>query len=109
MSNTVEVNDMNFEQEVKKSPVPVLVDFFATWCGPCRQQMPIVEDLAEDFKGKAKIAKINVDKNSKITSEYTISSIPTLLVFNGGKVVENLEGLNSKRQLTSILNKYLLQ
>jgi thioredoxin 1 len=107
MTNAIELNDVNFEKEVKKSSVPVLVDFFATWCNPCRQQMPIVEDLAKEFLGKVKIGKVNVDANAKTTSEFTISTIPTLLVFHEGRVVENLEGVSSKQQLTSILNKYL--
>jgi len=107
MTNTIELNDVNFEKEVKKSSVPVLVDFFATWCGPCMKQLPVVDDLAEEFQGKARIGKINVDQNRKTAAEYTINSIPALLVFKEGKVIEKLAGLHSQDQLASVLKKYL--
>ena len=107
MTNTIEFNDVNFEQEVKKSSVPVLVDFFATWCGPCRKQLPVVADLAKEFEGKARIGTINVDQNRKTAAEFTINSIPALLVFKEGKVVEKLAGLHSQEQLASVLKKYL--
>lgn len=105
--NTIELNDVNFDSEVKRSTQPVLVDFFATWCGPCKKQLPIMDDVAKEFAGKARIAKMNVEDGQSKAREYGISSIPALLVFKDGKVVENLVGLHTQGQLSSILNKYL--
>ena len=107
MTNTIELNDVNFDQEVKRSTEPVLVDFFATWCGPCKKQLPIMDEIANMFEGKARIGTMNVDDGREKSIEYGISSIPALLVFKEGKVVEKLVGLHSKSQLTDILNKYL--
>ena len=107
MTNAIELNDVNFEKEVKKSSVPVLVDFFATWCGPCRKQLPVVDDLAREFAGKVRIGKINVDQNRKTAAEYTINRIPAHLVFKEGRVIEKLAGLHTQEQLASVLKKYL--
>lgn len=107
MTNTIELNDVNFDAEVKRSTQPVLVDFFATWCGPCKKQLPIMDDVAKEFAGKARIAKMNVEEGQNKAREYGISSIPALLVFKDGQVVENLVGLHTQGQLSSILNKYL--
>lgn len=107
MTKAIELNDLNFDAEVKESNQPVLVDFFATWCGPCRKQLPIMDEVADEFSGKAKVTKISVDDGRIKAAEFGISSIPALLVFNGGKVVEKLVGLHSKDQLSQILNKYL--
>lgn len=107
MTNTIELNDVNFDSEVKRSTQPVLVDFFATWCGPCKKQLPIMDEVAKEFAGKARIATINVDNGQAKSSEYGISSIPALLIFKDGKVVEKLVGLHSQSQLSGILNKYL--
>jgi len=104
---TIELNDVNFDQEVKRSTQPVLVDFFATWCGPCKKQHPIVDELAKDYSGKARIAKMNVEDGPTKSTEFGISSIPALLIFQDGKVVERLVGLHSKTQLSDLLNKYL--
>lgn len=105
--NTIELNDANFDLEVKRSTQPVLVDFYATWCGPCRKQLPIMDEVAKDYSQKARIAKINVDEGTSKAAEFGISSIPALLVFKDGEVVERLVGLHSKSQLSEILDKYL--
>lgn len=105
--NTVELNDVNFDSEVKRSTQPVLVDFYATWCGPCRKQLPIMDEIAKDYSGKARIGKMNVDDGKIKAAEFGISSIPALLVFQNGQVVERLVGLHSKSQLSQIIEKYL--
>lgn len=107
MTNVIELNDVNFDSEVKRSTLPVLVDFYATWCGPCKKQLPVVDELAKEFTGKARIAKLNVDEGGSTSAEFGISSIPALLVFQDGKVVERLVGLHSQSQLSSTLKKYL--
>lgn len=105
--NTVELNDVNFDSEVKRSTQPVLVDFYAAWCGPCRMQLPIMDEIAKDYSGKARIAKLNVDNGQSKAAEYGISSIPALLLFKDGELVERMVGLHSKSQLSNVLNKYL--
>lgn len=105
--NTEELNDVNFDSEVKRSTQPVLVDFYATWCGPCRKQLPIMDEMAKDYTGKARIGKMNVDDGKIKAAEFGISSIPALLVFQNGQVVERLVGLHSKSQLSQIIDKYL--
>jgi thioredoxin 1 len=103
----IELNDVNFDSEVKRSTQPVLVDFFATWCGPCKKQLPIIDELASDFSGKARIGKINVDDGPNKANEFGVSSIPALMIFKDGQVVEKMVGLHSKGQLEELLNKYL--
>jgi thioredoxin 1 len=88
----VVLTDANFDQVVRSSPVPVMVDFWAVWCGPCRMVAPVVEQLAHDYAGRALIGKLNVDENPAIASRYGIMSIPTLLIFRGGKVVDQIVG-----------------
>lgn len=105
--NTIELNDVNFDSEVKRSTQPVLVDFYATWCGPCRKQLPVMDEIAKDYSGKARIGKMNVDDGKIKAAEFGISSIPALLVFKDGQVVERMVGLHSKGQLSQILDKYL--
>lgn len=105
--NTIELNDENFDSEVKRSTQPVLVDFYATWCGPCRKQLPIMDEMAKEYSGKVQVGKINVDDGKTKAAEFGISSIPALLVFQNGQVVEKLVGLHSKIQLSEILNKYV--
>lgn len=107
MTNVIELNDVNFESEVKRSTIPVLVDFYATWCGPCRKQLPIMDEIAKEFASKARIAKMNVDEGRNTSAEFGISSIPALLVFLDGKIVERLVGMHSQSQLSSVLKKYL--
>jgi thioredoxin 1 len=94
-----EVNDASFEQEVLKAPRPVLVDFWAPWCGPCRMVAPIVEDLAEEYDGKVNFVKLNTDDNPVTASSYGIRSIPTLLIFRGGQPVGQIIGFRPKSDL----------
>lgn len=101
----VTITDQNFDTEVIKSDKPVLIDFWAEWCSPCRIQGPIVEELAQDFAGKAKIGKLNVDENPNIAQKYGVMSIPTLLIFKNGTVVKQFIGVQSKEILTGELNK----
>ena len=107
MSNVIELNDSNFDFEVLNSELPVLVDFYAPWCGPCRNQIPIIGEVSESLSGKVKVVKVNVDEVGSKATEYNISSIPALMVFKGGKVVESMIGLHSKQALEEILNKYI--
>jgi len=104
----VQFTDENFEQEVlKETNQPVLVDFGATWCPPCKMLAPIIEELAKDFAGKVKIGKIDVDQNKKYASQYKVQSIPTIILFKNGEPVETLMGLQPKDKLTELLNKHL--
>lgn len=100
-------SDDNFEAEVIKSNVPVLVDFWAPWCGPCKMQGPIVDELVTEFEGKkVKIGKLDVDANQASAQKYGIMSIPTLAIFKGGEVAETMVGMQSKEVLTEKLNYY---
>jgi thioredoxin 1 len=103
----LELSDQNFEQEVLKSPQPVLVDFWATWCAPCRMLAPTVESIAEEYTGRAKVGKLNVDENILVTSRYGIRSIPTLLLFKEGQVQEQVVGATSKDVISTLLDKHL--
>ena len=103
----VEINDGNFEQLVKNSDKPVLVDFWAEWCGPCRMVGPIVEELAKEYDGKAVIGKVNVDHNPNISMEFGIRNIPTILFFKDGKVVDKQVGAVPKAQLAAKLQAQL--
>lgn len=101
----LEFTDQNFETEVKNSNKPVLVDFWAPWCGPCQVMGPIIEELAKEVGDKYKVGKLNVDENSKVAQEYGIMSIPTLKIFKSGQVVKDFVGLQSKETLKSELEK----
>jgi thioredoxin 1 len=105
--DTVVVGDTSFKSEVIESSTPVLVDFWATWCAPCKAIAPALEDLATQYKGKVKIAKVDVDENQGVAQQYGIRSIPTLLMFKGGKVVEQLVGAVPKAKLEDTLKKVL--
>ena len=95
----IEFTDQNFQEEVKNSQIPVLVDFWAPWCGPCQMMGPIIDELAKEFEGKVKVGKLNVDENSSIASEYEILSIPTIKIFKGGAVIDEMTGLQPKEVL----------
>jgi thioredoxin 1 len=95
----IEITDANFEQEVMKSDKPVLVDFWAVWCGPCRMVAPVVEEIASEYNGKLKVGKLDVDSNPEVSMKFGIRSIPTLMIFKGGKVVEQIIGAVPKRNL----------
>ncbi|MFZ2226773.1 MAG: thioredoxin [Candidatus Moraniibacteriota bacterium] len=97
--------DQNFDAEVLKSDKPVLVDFWAPWCGPCQAMGPVIEELAKEFEGKAVVGKLNVDENSKTAQEYAIMSIPALKIFKGGKVVQEFVGMQAKETLKEALEK----
>ena len=105
--NILELSDQNFEQQVLKSDKPVLVDFWAEWCAPCRMVAPAVEALAAEYAGRAKVGKVNVDENQSVTSRYNIRSIPTLLVFKNGQIQAQVVGTTSKENLSRLLDKNL--
>ena len=105
--NTATLTDGNFDDSVIKSTVPVLVDFWAEWCGPCRMIAPTVEELATDYDGKVTIVKLNVDDNPNTATQFGVRSIPTLLLFKGGEVVESVVGLTDKTRLQALLDKHL--
>ncbi len=103
----LEFTDANFEQEVIKSDIPVLVDFWATWCMPCLKIAPIVEELSEEFKGKMKFGKVNVEGNQTVPQQYGIRSIPTLLIFKTGQVFSQIVGMQPKRNLEEKIREAL--
>lgn len=99
----IELNKDNFKKEILESNVPVLVDFFASWCGPCKMMLPIVEELAKEASGRFKVAKINVDESNNLAQEYEVMSIPTFIVFKNGKEVERVMGAQAKGKLLELL------
>jgi thioredoxin 1 len=103
----LEITDANFEELVLKSDKPVLVDFWAEWCGPCRMVGPIVEELSKDFDGKAVVGKVNVDHNSNISANYGIRNIPTLLIFKNGEIVDKQVGAVPKAALAAKLQAHV--
>jgi thioredoxin 1 len=100
----INLTNQNFEEEVLKSDLPVLVDFFATWCGPCKMLAPVIAEIAERYEGKVKVGKLNVDDENGLAMKYQISSIPTLVLFKEGKVVSNKIGLCSKSEIENMIN-----
>ena len=97
----------NFDNEVMKSEVPVLVDFWASWCGPCQMVLPIMEELSKEYEGRMKIGKVNVDEQGVLASEYAIVSIPTMLIFKNGKIVEKLVGARSFDDFCDVIDSIL--
>ncbi len=108
MTKPYEVTDANFESEVLKSDKPVLVDFWAPWCGPCRMVAPIVDELSDEYEGKVKFVKLNTDDNIGTASKYQIRSIPTLLVFKGGEAVGQIIGFRPKSDLKKRLDEVVV-
>jgi len=107
MADLPQVTDANFEEEVLKSELPVVVDFWAPWCGPCRVVAPIVEELAKDYEGKVKVTKLDVDNNPGTAAKYGIFSIPTILIFKDGKVATQIVGAVPKKQFVDKINEVL--
>ena len=107
MSEVLHINDADFETAVVQSDIPVLVDFWAPWCGPCKMIAPILDEIAPEFPGKAKIVKINVDDNQLVAGQFGIRSIPTLLLFKNGQLVATQVGALPKNQLAAFINQHL--
>ena len=103
----IEITDANFSTEVLESNVPVLVDFWAVWCGPCKIIAPVVEEIASEYQGKLKVGKLDVDNNPETSMKFGIRSIPTLMIFKGGKVVEQIIGAMPKRNLLDKLQPHM--
>ena len=104
-ANIVTLTTGNFSEEVLKSTTPVLVDFWAEWCGPCKMIAPVLDELASEYDGRVKIGKVNIDEDQSLAQEYGVRAIPTLLVFKDGQVAEQIVGLRSKRDLKTSLDK----
>ena len=107
MSNAIEVNKSNFEQEVLKASTPVLVDFWATWCGPCRKLGPVLDEIAGEYSEKVKVVKVNTDDNTEVAKQYQISGLPSILVFKDGEAVERMVGLMPKSTIIGNIEKHL--
>lgn len=103
----ITLNKGNFDGEVIKSEIPVLVDFWASWCGPCRMVSPIIDKIAEEYEGQIKVGKVNVDEEGELASEFAIVSIPTIMILKNGKIVEKVVGVRSKDDFCDIIDKVL--
>lgn len=104
---TIEVNDTNFEHEVLKSQLPVVVDFWASWCRPCDMIAPVIEEISNDYQGKIKVCKINVDDNPQLAVQFKIMSIPTVMIFKDGEVKDTLIGALPRANIVKLIEKYL--
>ena len=105
--NVIHIDETNWKSEVMDSPIPVLVDFWAEWCGPCKMIAPLLDELATEIAGKIKVAKVDVDRNQKIAADFGIRAIPTILVFKGGVVQEQMVGAMNKAALKAKVSAYL--
>jgi thioredoxin 1 len=102
-----DISDATFDAEVKQATMPVLVDFWAPWCGPCKTLGPIIDELAKDYEGKLKVVKLNTDENLKTAQDFRISGIPTLIIFKNGEAVEQMVGVHQKSALSQVIDRYL--
>ncbi len=107
MADEITLTEDNFEQEVLQADLPVLVDFWAEWCGPCRSLAPTIEELAQEYAGRAKVCKLNVDQNPAIAEKYGIRGIPTLILFSSGQVGEQIVGVQPKEKIKAMIDKNL--
>jgi len=105
MGKALEFTDSNFQSEVLESPVPVLVDFWAPWCGPCRMIGPVIEELSAENAGSFKVGKVNVDENNRLAMTYNVASIPTIMIFSGGRLVQQMMGVQPKARLQQALDE----
>jgi len=103
----VDITNDTFEEVVLKSEIPVVVDFWASWCGPCRMVAPIMEELANEFEGRVKIAKVNVDDQGELAAKFRIMSIPTIMIFKGGQMVEKVIGARTKEEFAKMLENHI--
>jgi thioredoxin 1 len=103
--NTIQLTEQNFDAEVLRSSVPVLVDFYATWCPPCQQIAPMIDQLAQEVDGIAKVGKVNVDENPRLATAYQIGAVPTILIFKSGQIIERLMGVQPKSRLVEELSR----
>jgi thioredoxin 1 len=105
--NIVKLNKANFEQEVLKSPLPVVVDFWAEWCGPCKQVAPVLDELAGEYDNRVRIGKVNIEEDQELAADYGVRAIPTFLLFKGGEVAGQIVGMVSKRDLKAQFDKLI--